>query len=69
MAALKCDMDENGWFTRLNSRAHGRGLWKNISKGKTHFQRSISWKVGMGYRIRFWEDLWLEGDPICVQYL
>lgn len=68
MVALKYGMDENEWFTRMNSRPHRRGLWKNISKA-THVQMNICWKVEKGDGIILWEDSQLEGSPFSVQYL
>lgn len=33
-------------------------MWKGISKVFDDFIKGIRLKVGMGDRVRFWEDLW-----------
>lgn len=44
------------------SRSHGRGLWRKILMQWFNFQQCITWKLGRGNRIIFWEDDWIGDD-------
>lgn len=39
---------------------HGVGLWKGVQLCKEFFDELISFKIGKGSRINFWEDRWVE---------
>lgn len=38
--------------------SRGSGLWKDIVKGYDLFSRMVTFKVGRGYLVRFWLDVW-----------
>jgi len=44
--------------------------WRDLSKvckkgeGDGWFQKSVTWKVGAGDKVRFWEDTWLENNKL-----
>ena len=46
-----------------------RCLWKAIAHIFHLFSQHTRLVVGNGERIRFWEDLWLGDQPLCLQYL
>jgi hypothetical protein len=49
---------EGGWMTKIPTRPYGVGLWKFIQSGWNTFARFLSFEVGDGSRIRFWNDVW-----------
>lgn len=65
----KFDNDKRGWFTRVESRPHEKDLWKKFGLGRHKFQACIRWKVGKGYRVKLYEDQWLEGGNLRFSQL
>lgn len=47
-----------GWRTRDIVLPFGCGLWRNIMKRWDYFVENISFKVGVGRRVYFWEHNW-----------
>ena len=45
-----------GWSTRVCRRAHECGLWQSISEGWENFSKHLSFVVGDGSHILFWND-------------
>ena len=46
-----------------------RCSWKFISQGLARFLKFISLSVGIGDRVRFWEDHWRGDAPFCSLFL
>lgn len=38
--------------------SYGFGVWKGIRKGWDQFRRYISFDIGNGETVRFWDDKW-----------
>ena len=55
---------EGGWMSKVPTGPYGVGLWKHIWHGWSSFARFLSFEVGDGSRIRFWDDVWCGGDPL-----
>jgi hypothetical protein len=55
---------EGGWMSKSPTGPYGVGLWKHIRRGWSIFARFLSFEVGDGSRIRFWDDVWCGGDPL-----
>ena len=51
----------NRWDAGVASRSTYRSPWKYISSLYDEFRHLVSFKVGNGRRIRFWEDAWCDG--------
>ena len=41
------------------------GLWKDIRREAQQLKQDYKLMLGDGGRIRFWEDKWCEGIPLC----
>lgn len=67
--ASKFGVEERGWLTNGTMRSHKKSLWKKIEDGKERFLKYICWSKGRGYRIRLWEDQWIEGGLLKDQFL
>uniref|UniRef100_A0A2N9I916 Reverse transcriptase domain-containing protein n=1 Tax=Fagus sylvatica TaxID=28930 RepID=A0A2N9I916_FAGSY len=59
---------EGGWMTKAPTGPHGVGLWKFIRNGWDKFSRLLTFEVGDGTRIRFWDDVWCNGEPLKVVF-
>ena len=51
-----------GWTSKLGRGVHGCGLWRGIRMGWEDFIKNCQFVVGLGNRVRFWQDGWY-GDP------
>ena len=58
----------NGWDVNTIVRWSHRCPWKAIAQVSQEFSKFNRFVVGDGERIRFWEDLWWEDQPLGVQY-
>ena len=52
-----CGLHSNLWDTRVNDNATFRSPWKAISSLYRDFHQLVSFKVGNGSKVRFWEDV------------
>ena len=57
----KFGMSPNKWDSNMVDRGTFRSTWKAISSLYEDFHRMVSFKVGKGEKVRFWEDK-LAGD-------
>ena len=57
-----------GWCSLPVIGPHGVSLWKSISRGWPSFVRHIQFKVGAGFIVRFWQDIWCGDTSLCVPY-
>lgn len=62
----KYGLQPNGWDAKVVSRGSLRNPWKFISQGYGAFSANISFTVGEGSRVRFWQDHWLQDGPLQV---
>ena len=61
--------DEGGvWSTHLVSGPYGVSLWKYIRKEWETFSQFLEFKVGDGFRIRFWSDIWCGVVPLRMEF-
>lgn len=56
------------WDSNEVLSSYGVCLWKGISKVFDDFIKGIRLKVGMGDRVRFWEDLWCGDTPLKLSF-
>lgn len=55
----KCEWRD---FPRLNSKRKGSNFWNGLVNTWDSFRNTLSWDVGNGADIRFWQDIW---EPNC----
>ncbi|XP_062075994.1 uncharacterized protein LOC133780136 [Humulus lupulus] len=55
---------ENLWDTKSIGRFTARGPWKDISSLYGEYLGMFHFKVGRGDLVRFWEDVWIEGQAL-----
>jgi len=54
----------NGWDAGFGFSGTLRAPWKSISKVWIDFMHNIKLVVGVGDKIRFWEDVWVGNSPL-----
>ena len=64
----KFGVQGNRWDAGVASRSTYRSPWKYISSLYDEFQHLVSFKVGDGRRIRFWEDAWCDGVALSNRF-
>lgn len=42
--------------------------WKSILSVADIFLQRVKWKIGSGEIVRFWEDCWSKGEPLCSRF-
>ncbi|GFS31499.1 acyl-CoA N-acyltransferase with RING/FYVE/PHD-type zinc finger protein [Actinidia rufa] len=52
------------WRTKEISHPHGSGLWKGIMKVWGDFRLNVSYQLGNGSKISFWNDDWCSQIPL-----
>ena len=60
----KFGLHPNQWDSRVVERGTFRNPWKAISSLYGEFLQMVSFKVGNGNNVRFWEDKWLGKKPL-----
>ena len=53
-----------GWCTKANWDAYGLGFWKGIRKGWDRFLTFLTFSVGNGERVMFWNNPWCGYLPL-----
>lgn len=43
-------------------------LWRYIRKGWNDFQNRLTFVVGNGDNVRFWDDCWYEDQPLKMRF-
>ena len=64
----KFGLHENKWDSCLARRSTSRSPWKFISSLYEDYGHMVSFKVGNGRRIRFWEDVWWGEEAFYVRF-
>ena len=57
--------DEGGWSSRFTWESYGVGLWKSLRRWSVLVSNHLSFVVGDGKRMKFWEDSWC-GDTSLI---
>lgn len=65
---MKYGIEERGWFSNLCRGSYDVSLWMIIRKEVTQLQQYCSLLVGNNCKIRFWEDLWIGYEPLCLSF-
>jgi hypothetical protein len=60
----KYEDKDGGWCTKEVSSSYGVGLWKHIRQGWNSFANGIRFEVGLGSKVRFWQDIWCGDQPL-----
>ena len=62
---MKYGIEASAWFPNGIRGSYGVSIWKEILKGAPQLKVNSSFKVGMGDRVKFWEDSWCSEVPLC----
>ncbi|XP_020262570.1 uncharacterized protein LOC109838550 [Asparagus officinalis] len=68
---FKClvNWKRKGFFLQLsNSNSQNSMVWNDIISNKEAFLHLISWSLGIGTNIRFWEDKWIGNNTLSSLY-
>ena len=57
-----------GWTSKLGKGVHGCGLWRGICMGWEDFSKNCQFVVGLGNRVRFWQDGWYGDQPFQLAF-
>ena len=68
VVAVKYGSLEGGWCSKIPTGPYGVGLWKFIRSGWDKFSRLLKFEVGVGSRIRFWDDVWCTDGSLKDAY-
>ena len=58
-----------GWTFKLGRGVHGCGLWRGICMGWEDFSKNTHFVVGVGSRVKFWQDVWCGDQPLQLAFL
>ena len=56
------------WMSKAPSGPHGVGMWKFIRSRWAKFSKFVTFEVGDGSLIRFWDDVWCTEEPLKLAY-
>uniref|UniRef100_A0A2N9EVU3 Reverse transcriptase domain-containing protein n=1 Tax=Fagus sylvatica TaxID=28930 RepID=A0A2N9EVU3_FAGSY len=59
---------DGGWMSKAPSGLYGVGLWKFIQSRWVNFSKFVTFEVGDGSLIRFWDDVWCGEEPLKLAY-
>lgn len=59
----------NDWFPYFPSGTYGCSPWRGIVNYLPLFRRSLSYEVGDGRCIKFWDDVWCGERPLREEFL
>lgn len=60
----KYGTDARGRFTNKKLSTHGCSVWKGIEIHKGFVEDNMSFKLGAGTEISFWNDIWCDKRPL-----
>lgn len=55
-------------FLNSDLSIYGSNIWNHVSKCKEVIAKGVTWKLGNGRKVRFWEDPWLFNKPLIDFY-
>jgi len=61
---MKYDVARLGWWSKKSPNPHGVGCWKSITSELDQFKSLVLFKVGNGFRVLFWRDVWCGERPL-----
>nr|XP_016496380.1 PREDICTED: uncharacterized protein LOC107815330 [Nicotiana tabacum] len=64
----KYDSTGGGWRTKAITTPFGCGMWRSIMKNWEAFSGNITYRVGDGRRINFWNHRWCGEDTLRVSF-
>ena len=64
----KFGIHPNRWDSKVVERGSFRSLWKVISSVYRDFHQMVSFKIGQGNLVRFWEDSWVGESTFKEQF-
>lgn len=50
----------NPWCTKITSEPYGVGVWRTIRNLWPQMEGNMYFKVGNGYKTKFWKDGWID---------
>ncbi|XP_075083498.1 uncharacterized protein LOC142167239 [Nicotiana tabacum] len=59
---------QNQWCTKENNAPYEVELWKHIRSLQTDFLQEITYRVGNGSHVKFWEDRWIGNTTLRELY-
>ena len=65
VVASKYREDWGGRTSKLGRGVHGYGLSRGIPMGWEDFSKNCQLVVGLGNRVKFWQDGWFLSKPLC----
>ena len=65
---LKYGSMRGGWCSTIVQGTYGTSLWKTIRKGWPRFAAYVSFKVGNGALLSFWQDHWCGDTSLMVRF-
>ena len=68
VVASKFGEEWGGGTSKLGRGVHGCGLWRGIRMGWEDFSKNTQFVVGLGNRVRFWQDGWYGDRPFQVAF-
>ena len=68
MVASKFGEQWGGWTSKLGRGVQGCGLWRGICMGWEDFSKNTQFVVGLGNRVRFWQDGWYGDQPFQLAF-
>ena len=68
VVASKYGEEWGGWTSKLGRGVHGCGLWRGLRMGWEDFSKNCQFVVGLGNRVRFWQDGWYGDQPFQLAF-
>ena len=59
--------ESGDWCSKLVVGPNGVGLWKHSRRGWDNFYPFISYEVGYGTNVHFWQDWWCGEQPPIIE--
>ena len=69
VVASKYGEEWGGWTLKLGRGVNGCGSWIGIRMGWEDFRKNCQFVVGLGNRVRFWQNGWYGDQPFQLVFL
>ena len=69
MVVSKYGEEWGGWTLKLGRGVNGCGSWIGIRMGWEDFSKNCQFVVGLGNRVRFWQDGWYGDQHFQLAFL